>query len=383
MNSKERVKMVLDKKVPDRIPYGEFSIDFDTVEKILGHETYLRAKAKSQIAFWEGRRDEVVQSWKEDTVELFKKLDCIDIVNVSAMASSLVPPVDYRPNPPKKIDGQTWVDENGIVYKYSGVTHDISVVHNPHTWDYEFNPEDYEEIRDVQKPDASVFEVVDHVIRELGDDRFILGPSGEEVGMLLLGGMERGLTEYISNPETVKAAIKQAVHQANQNDFYYIRRGTDGVLWGQDFSYKSGPMISPQLFGEFVYPALKERVEHIHSNFKLPVLKHACGNNWKLMDMFIGIGFDCYQSIQASAGMDIKEVKDKYGEQICLWGGVLVEHLVSGTREDIRRDVRYAVEAAAAGGGYIMGASHSIAVGCKYDNYMTMLEEFDRLKFCY
>ena len=60
MNSKERVKRALRREHLDRVPIGFFAIDFDTVERLLGHETYLRAKAKSQIAFWEGRRDEVV-----------------------------------------------------------------------------------------------------------------------------------------------------------------------------------------------------------------------------------------------------------------------------------------------------------------------------------
>src|SRR5512135_2054999 len=98
MNSKERVKRILARQPVDRIPIGFFAIDFDTVEKLLGHETYLRAKAKSQIAFWEGRRDEVVQSWIEDTIALYRKLDFVDIINVSAMASSLVPPKDYVPD---------------------------------------------------------------------------------------------------------------------------------------------------------------------------------------------------------------------------------------------------------------------------------------------
>ena len=92
MNSKERVRAALERRLPDRIPFGEFAIDFDTVERILGHETYVRAKAKCQIAFWEGRRDEVVQSWKEDGVELFRKLDCIDLVNLNAEAFGMAPP---------------------------------------------------------------------------------------------------------------------------------------------------------------------------------------------------------------------------------------------------------------------------------------------------
>jgi len=56
MDSKTRVKTALAHQLPDRIPFGEFAIDYDTVEKILGRETYVRAKAKSQIALWEGRR---------------------------------------------------------------------------------------------------------------------------------------------------------------------------------------------------------------------------------------------------------------------------------------------------------------------------------------
>lgn len=383
MTSKERVKRALSLQVPDRIPYGEFSIDFDTAEKVLGHETYLRAKAKSQIAFWEGRRDEVVQSWKEDTVELYRKLDCIDIVNASSMASSLVPPADYDPDPPKKIDDSTWMDSRGRVYKLSQATHDITIVHDPNMWDTEFRMEDFPADVRVNPPDESVFEVVDHVIAQLGKDRFILGPSGDEVGMVLLGGMERGLTEYITSPELVKAAARHNTNAANQKDFHYIRKGTDGLLWGQDFAYKSGPMISPEMFREFVQPVLKERVAHVSANFGLPVLKHACGNNWKLLDMFVEAGFSCYQSIQPTAHMDIRDVKEQYGDRICLWGGIPVEHLVGGTREDILRDVRYAVEHAARNGGYIMGASHSVAVGSSYDNYMTMLDEFERLRYCY
>jgi uroporphyrinogen decarboxylase len=236
---------------------------------------------------------------------------------------------------------------------------------------------------ETESPDNSIFEAVDYIVDKLGKDRYILGPSGDEVGMVLLGGMERGLTEYITNPGVVKAAARYFVNRANQNDFYYIRKGFDGIYWGQYYSYKSGPMISPEMFREFVLPILKERVENIHTNFGMPVIKHSCGNNWKLMDMFIEAGFRCYQSIQHSAGMDIKEVKKKYGDKICLWGGVMVEHLVSGTPDDVRKDVRYAVEHAAGNGGFILGSTHSIAVGCNYDNYMAMLDEFDKLKYCY
>jgi hypothetical protein len=73
MTAKERVKALLSKQIPDRVPWGEWAIDFDSVSKVIMHDTYYRAKAKSQSAFWEGRRDEVVQSWIEDGIAFFKK----------------------------------------------------------------------------------------------------------------------------------------------------------------------------------------------------------------------------------------------------------------------------------------------------------------------
>jgi len=380
LNSKERVLKVLELKVPDVIPYGEYAIDFDTVEKILGHETYLRAKAKSKIAFWEGRREEVVQSWKEDIVELYTKLDCIDIVNLAAEASGIVPPADYEPNPPKKISYNTWQDSEGKIYKYSDITKDITMVNDPKKWERKYSLSDYNKAVKVEKPDESIFEVIDYVIDRLGDKKFIIGPAGQEVGMVLLGGMERGLMEYVSNPKVVKVAGKQQLKTGNQEDFYYIREGIDAVMWGQDFSYNLGPLISPEMFKEFVLPNCKARVKHVKETFNLPVIKHACGNNWALMDFFIDIGYDCYESIQASAGMNIKKLKDKYGDKICLWGGYDYEKLVLGSKDDIKKDIKYAVKYAAKGGGFILGSSHSIGVGSDYDQFMTVLEEIERMR---
>jgi len=70
--------------------------------------------------------------------------------------------------------------------------------------------------------------------------------------------------------------------------------------------------------------------------------------------------------------MDIKRLKERVGEQICLWGGIWHEHIISGSVEDIRADARYAFANAAPGGGYIMGSSHSLAVGAKPENLLAM-----------
>jgi hypothetical protein len=386
MTSKERVKAVLGNTLPDKAPWGEWAIDFDTVSRVIGHETFYRAKARSMLAFWEGRREEVVQSWKEDGIDFFRRMDCFDIINISATASGLAPSKKQEFEKPRRIEDNTWEFRDGTVYKYSEVTADLTKVHDPHAGARSYTASDFAGEPVVEPPDESCFEVVDAFIEAFSADRFLMGPSGSEVGLLLLdsGSGEGGasfasaLMLYLDNPEAIKAAIRQAVARSNRLDRYCIRPGQDAVAFGQDFSSSQGPFISPELFREIVLPGIKARVDNIHDEFGLYVMKHACGNNNKLMDMFAEAGYDAYQSIQSTAQMDLGRIKKEYGRHLVAWGGVREELLVSGTAEEVREEVRRALAAYKPGGRYIFGSTHSIAVGTRYDNFLAMAEEFDR-----
>jgi len=62
MLPRERVFAALENREPDRIPWGEHSIDYNVYEDILGRETLVQAKMKETQAYWDGRRDEVVET---------------------------------------------------------------------------------------------------------------------------------------------------------------------------------------------------------------------------------------------------------------------------------------------------------------------------------
>ncbi len=376
MNSKERVKTAVGNKIPDIIPIGEFAIDFDTVEKLLGRETYFRNKARTQQGYWEGRRDEVVQSWMEDSEEVYRKLD-LDII-----VSWMVPEKGAQFFAPKKLDDTTYEFPDGTVMKYSDVTVDFSVVHDPNA---EKLPEpDSLENDDFSFYDVSRFEMLENSIKAFGKDKYILMQWGEEEAtMALFPGYEQGLINMITYPDLVKKAIDHKTREANFRDNQLKKYNIDGIFMsGYDFAHSGGPFFSPDMFKNMCLPSAKSRCESLHKH-GYQVIKHACGNNWKLMDFFVEAGYDMYQSIQPSASMDIKELKEQYGNKMSLWGGVAVENLVTGTPEDIRKDIDYAVNNAAPGGGFILGASHSIAVGTKYDNYMAMMDHYHKVKDFY
>lgn len=375
MGSKKAVNSVLNHQSPAYIPLGTYAIDCDIAEKILGHETYVRNKIKIQIALWEGRRNEVVQSLKEDSVELFKKLDCIDII-IPFKEAPILPPKNYSLPKIKKIDEKTW-EVDGYTYRYSEMSNDISIVKYPET---SYSEDSFKGDPPYVPVDETIFEVYDYLVENLKDKRFIAGSSGGFDPMVLLGSMEKGLMEYYLNPNLVKRAIEYNLKLHNYLDKYYIRDGADAVFIESDPATTSAPLLPPKVFREFCFGAIKSRVDNI-KKYRDKVILHSCGNTWKLMDMFIEAGIDCNQSLQTGAGMDIKELKEKYGTRMCYWGGVSVEKLISGTAEEVREDVRYALKYGAPNGGFILGPSHSIAFGTKYDNFMAMLDEHSKLKY--
>jgi len=73
MTPKERVKVALAHREPDRVPVGEFATDHSVIAEALGRPTFWRAKRRYHEALWDGRRDEVVEGMKRDIVEFTLK----------------------------------------------------------------------------------------------------------------------------------------------------------------------------------------------------------------------------------------------------------------------------------------------------------------------
>ncbi len=378
MNSKERVRAAVARQPVDKVPLGFYVVDYDTIERVIGHETYVRNKVNAQIGFWEGRRDEVVQSYKEDTVEFYRKIDACDLICFKE--APVVPPKGHVPeDAPRRVGDGLWRNSRGQVYQVSELSNEFTLVEDPERWATDYTVEQFQvEVSDAA-PDPSIFEAVDHITAELGPTRYIAGSSGGLSAFVLLGGMERGLMEYALHPEIVKAAIDHARRRGNAMDQYYIRPGQDGVLFEQDTSGTNGPLVSPRMYREFCYPTAKDRTEHVKT-FGKQVLMHNCGDSRPIMDMFVDAGIECYQSLQTTAHMYVPDLQDQWGDKMAFWGGVATENLIEGSMEDTRENVRDVMSKSGPRGGFILGPSHSIAKGTKYDNFMAMLDEFDRLR---
>jgi uroporphyrinogen decarboxylase len=370
MTPKERVNRALAHQEPDMVPIGEFAIDYPMFEAVLGRPTWWRGHFKTQKALWEGRRDEVVESQIADAIEFFHKTDQ-DLISVN-----LVPSKNHPVEPWKQLDSETYEDPKGDKYRISPKSEWLWCIERKDPWP-EYSVDDFPMPETFGEPDDSSWELVRAIVKEFGDTHFICARSGDGT-FPLMGGMERGLVLMHEQPEVVQAAAEADMARTIHMDRLWAREGADGLCPGTDYADTRGPLVSPQLIEDRFFPLMRKHCEAAHA-VGLPVLKHACGNNWRLMDMLIDAGYDAYQAIQETASMDLGRLKKEYGSKITLWGGVNTETLLAGTPDEIREEVRRAVRLAGPGGGLILGTSHSVLVGARYDNYMAMLDEARRV----
>jgi len=364
---KERVLTTLRHEEPDRVPLGEFAIDYAVIEKILGRKSYLRGKRQLIEAMWEGRRDEVVQSMKRDTADLALELG-LDAVRVD-----LVPDKDRVFPPARRVDEQTWEDDWGTVYRFSELTHDLMILK---AGDKAQPPyEDPAEVRDgLRIPTPSETEVIDYVLERLGGTHFIwTSPGTGPVGLPYPSALwvEPWIMAIVENPDGVRDGRLRAAEHVGRATSFWKERGLDGLCGGEDLGYNSGPFMRPRQFRELFLPGYQAQAKAAHEA-GLPLMFHSCGNLTRIWDGLAETGFDAYQAIQPEE--DLAELKRRHGHQIALWGGVSCHNLVVKGPDDIREETKWACETCMSGGGFILGSSHSIGVGVRPENLRAMCE---------
>ncbi|HEY3398959.1 MAG TPA: uroporphyrinogen decarboxylase family protein [Armatimonadota bacterium] len=375
MTPKERVLRTLAHQEPDIVPWGEHLVDYNVYEGLLGRKSWVHAKFPETKAWWDGRREEIVASYKRDTVDLALALG-FDLV-----AANMMPAVGAEPKTMNPVD-ETTFEENGYLYRISATTEDLCLLKTP-TRPFE-EPTlaslqeqiDQVDAEGVPAPDESSWEVVRHVKQTLGDDHFIV-TFGGDIGFPGFGWSDAEFYLNVAlHPELHAKLTELAAKKAIAGLKYYAGE-VDGVIGAADYGSSSALLASPRIMQEHMVYWMKAITDEAH-RLGLKFLKHSCGCLWEALPFFVEAGYDAYEGVQASAGMDMKDLKRLYGDKLTLWGGVTNENLILGSPEQVRQDALYALRYGAPGGGFIYGASHSLMIGTKLENLLVMKEMRDR-----
>ena len=151
------------------------------------------------------------------------------------------------------------------------------------------------------------------------------------------------------------------------------------LITGTDFGAQNNLFISEQCYRDLYKPFHKTINDWLHKNTGWKTFIHSCGSIVKLIPEFIEAGFDILNPVQTSAaGMDPKDLKERFGDQIVYWGGGVDTQrtLPFGTPEEVRREVRERVEIFGRGGGFVFAGIHNIQAGVRPENLLALFETF-------
>lgn len=375
MLPRERVTNTLSFQEPDLVPWGEHSIDYNIYEMVLGRESLVQAKMKQTRAMWEGRRDEVVECYKNDIPDLAEALG-FDIVTIG-----MVPAKGAKDTPLEQVDEETFADPGGNLYRVSKTTHDLMFYKRAPGTEPAVVPTvdelqqqiDNLDATPLQRPDDSVWEAARAAMDRLKATHWFNICVGD-IGYPMFGrNDEECFLNMALHPEIHAKLTELSAKSVIRNLPLYAEMGYDSIMPCGDLGSSTGLLASPQILREHVVYWWKQYTDAAKA-LGLRVIKHCCGCIWEALDCIIDGGYEGYEAIQQSGGMDIKRLKEQVGGRLVLWGGVTNESLILGTPEDIEREARYSLKWGAPGGGFIYGASHSLAVGTKYENLMKMKE---------
>jgi uroporphyrinogen decarboxylase len=329
LSGKERILRVLAREEPDRVPHFEWSID---------------RKVRAALVPGCGSLNEFAAKMGLDAV--------------------LADP-DF--NKTQAGPGQ-WRTEWGYTIQESEEEHGVEV-DSPIK-----SMEDFSRYTPPDPRAAGRYATIEKILAEYGKTHAVIVHLNDVFSIpRYLMGYENLLMAIAADPELVSALVNLSVDVNLAMARQVASRGVTIVYTGDDFAGDTGPLMSPASFRELFYPGLC-RVMKGYKDLGLSVIKHTDGMIWPLIDMIVDSGIDCLDPIDPIAGMDLGEVKAKFGKRVALKGNVDCSHLMTlGTPAQVAAATREALRVGAPGGGFILSSSNSIHSSVKPENYMALL----------
>lgn len=218
------------------------------------------------------------------------------------------------------------------------------------------------------------------LVREMSGDRYFLMLHGDATFGLPSGGdMERFSCALVDEPQKLKRQASEMVAAALERAARLKNRGgLDGFALCSDYCFNTAPFLSPAQFSEFVAPYLAELIQG-YRDMGFYVIKHTDGNIMPIIDQLVQANPHALHSLDPQAGVDIAEVKRRYGSRVCLIGNVNCGLMDTGTDEQVRESARYALRHGMPGYGYIFSTSNCVYTGMRLERYEAILDVWRQL----
>ncbi len=344
MTSRERITNSFNHKQPDRTPIWEYVLDSEKLTSfILGRP--------ASFLHWDDCVDEM--GWENSVRQL--AIDRLDIAEFFGHDM-----LYQLPNqaPPSKIN--TLPDNN------------ISDADDPVAIVVRRNHKKREFPLQISEHSFLIYDFLQQEMKNRSIDLPILAPAYSHGVWTDIDLMQTMLLEPQSAHEHFSIATEYCEKRIDE----YFKHQIKLIGIGGDFA-GNRPLISPESYRTFIMPELKKLSAKIHLADAYAI-NASDGNLWSVIeDFLIGSGVDGYLEIDLHAGMELKKLKNIYGEKITFLGNLDCGNTLSFASPDIIRNVVIqCLEDGMGNGGHLLTASNAITDSVPIQNYFAMVNAY-------
>lgn len=203
-------------------------------------------------------------------------------------------------------------------------------------------------------------------------------PYGFYGFLRLLVGEERLLYNLYDQPDLIKDILtfltnfwidlwEEALSQVE----------VDCAHFWEDIAYRSGPLISPQMFEEYIVPCYRRMTAFLRSHKVRIILVDTDGNIERLIPYFLKGGVTGLYPFEVNAGNDVIKIRKNYPD-IQILGGLNKLRLSEGKAQiddELESKVPYMLKSK----GYIPFMDHNVPPGISWSDFRYYREKLNRM----
>ena len=198
------------------------------------------------------------------------------------------------------------------------------------------------------------------------------GVSGPFCTAWLLMGFENMGYALYDDPDLVTDLFRIAVDFSKEAARRSVAAGCCGIWVSEDLGDSNSGFISLEMWHEYLLPYLNELIDYIDS-LGVPALLHSCGCITSYLPDLAQTKLASIHPLQRTAKMDLRTVKEQYGQRFCLIGNIDSSRtLPYGSPAEVEAEAREAISIAAPGGGFILASDHSLHDGIPMANILAL-----------
>jgi hypothetical protein len=175
----------------------------------------------------------------------------------------------------------------------------------------------------------------------------------------------------IEDPAFVREAMAiQAAFAAELAERVLREVAVDGAVFTEPIGGNDGPLISPQMYEEFVLTSYRPVFDVLSRYAVETIVFRTFANSRILIPSILKWGFTCLWGCEVNIeAMDYRDLRREFGRDLRLIGGIDLDAL-RRDKEAIRREVEEKVPPLVADGGYVPLADGRIREDVPFENYV-------------